>query len=108
MCKQQMFAEWGPLLGLTVDENDFAIDQAFKAVQAFEDEMERKGKEILGEVMRENRVALVMLGRPYHNDPGLNHSVLEEFQALGYPFLSMRSLPRDKPTLDTLFPEDLA
>jgi predicted nucleotide-binding protein (sugar kinase/HSP70/actin superfamily) len=35
-----------------------------------------------------------MLGRPYHNDPGLNHSVLEEFQALGYPILSMRSLPR--------------
>ena len=31
MCKKQMFDEWGPLLGLTEDENDFAIDQAFKA-----------------------------------------------------------------------------
>src|SRR3954469_6647608 len=82
MCKKQMFDEWGPLLGLTADESDFAIDHAFKAVQAFEDEMERKGKEILDEVTRENRVAIVMLGRPYHNDPGLNHSVLEEFQAL--------------------------
>jgi activator of 2-hydroxyglutaryl-CoA dehydratase/predicted nucleotide-binding protein (sugar kinase/HSP70/actin superfamily) len=108
MCKKQMFDEWGPLLGLTADENDFAVDQAFKAVQAFEDEMERKGKEILGEVMRENRVALVMLGRPYHNDPGLNHSVLEEFQALGYPILSMRSLPRDPETMRELFAEDLA
>ena len=49
-----------------------------------------------------------MLGRPYHNDPGLNHSVLEEFQALGYPILSMRSLPRDKPTMDRLFAEDIA
>ena len=50
-----------------------------------------------------------MLGRPYHNDPGLNHSVLEEFQALGYPILSMRSLPRDKAEmLDTLFAEDIA
>jgi predicted nucleotide-binding protein (sugar kinase/HSP70/actin superfamily) len=103
-----MFQEWGPLLGLTQDESDFAVDQAFKAVQAFEDEMERKGKEILGEVTRENRVALVMLGRPYHNDPGLNHSVLEEFQALGYPILSMRSLPRDAETLRELFAEDLA
>ncbi|HEX3480540.1 MAG TPA: BadF/BadG/BcrA/BcrD ATPase family protein [Kofleriaceae bacterium] len=108
LCKKQMFDEWGPLLGLTADENDFAVDQAFKAVQAFEDEMERKGKEILGEVMRENRVALVMLGRPYHNDPGLNHSVLEEFQALGYPILSMRSLPRDPETIRGLFAEDLA
>jgi predicted nucleotide-binding protein (sugar kinase/HSP70/actin superfamily) len=108
MCKKQMFNEWGPLLGLTEDENDFAVDQAFKAVQAFEDEMERKGREILGEVVKENRVALVMLGRPYHNDPGLNHAVLEEFQALGYPILSMRSLPRDKETLDNLFAEDIA
>ena len=107
MCKQQMFREWGPLLGITVDENDFAIDQAFKAIDAFEDEMQRKGKEILGEVERENRVALVMLGRPYHNDPGLNHSVLEEFQALGYPILSMRSLPKDREYLDPLFAEDL-
>ncbi|MEO7732734.1 MAG: acyl-CoA dehydratase activase-related protein, partial [Kofleriaceae bacterium] len=108
MCKKQMFDEWGPLLGLTSDESDHAVDEAFKAVQAFEDEMERKGKEIMTEVMRENRVAIVMLGRPYHNDPGMNHSVLEEFQALGYPILSMRSLPRDKETLDNLFAEDLA
>jgi predicted nucleotide-binding protein (sugar kinase/HSP70/actin superfamily) len=103
-----MFAEFGPLLGLTTDENDFAIDEAFKAVEAFETEMERKGTEILDEVMKDNRVALVMLGRPYHNDPGMNHSVLEEFQALGYPILSMRSLPRDKKRLNDMFAEDLA
>jgi activator of 2-hydroxyglutaryl-CoA dehydratase/predicted nucleotide-binding protein (sugar kinase/HSP70/actin superfamily) len=108
MCKQQMYSEWGPLLGLTQDESDFAVDHAFKAVQAFEDEMERKGREILDEVTRENRVALVMLGRPYHNDPGMNHSVLEEFQALGYPILSMRSLPRDKARMNELFAEDIA
>jgi predicted nucleotide-binding protein (sugar kinase/HSP70/actin superfamily) len=108
MCKKQMFDEWGPLLGLTSDESDFAVEHAFKAVQAFEDEMERKGREILDEVTRENRVAIVMLGRPYHNDPGMNHSVLEEFQALGYPILSMRSLPRDPETIKNLFAEDLA
>src|SRR5207237_325553 len=44
----------------------------------------------------------------YHNDPGMNHSVLEEFQALGYPILSMRSLPRDKARMDELFAEDIA
>ncbi len=108
MCKKQMFDEFAPLLGVTEDENGFAVEQGFKAVQAFEDEMERKGREIVDEVTRENRVALVMLGRPYHNDPGMNHSVLEEFQALGYPILSMRSLPRDKERLDKLFAEDIA
>jgi activator of 2-hydroxyglutaryl-CoA dehydratase/predicted nucleotide-binding protein (sugar kinase/HSP70/actin superfamily) len=108
MLKRQMFREWGPLLGITEDENDFAVAQAFKAVDAFEEEMQRKGREILDQVVAENRVALVMLGRPYHNDPGLNHSVLEEFQALGYPILSMRSLPRDAERIDPLFAEDVA
>jgi predicted nucleotide-binding protein (sugar kinase/HSP70/actin superfamily) len=103
-----MFQEWGPLLGMTEDESDFAIEQAFLALDAFEAEMQRKGKEILDEVTRENRVALVMLGRPYHNDPGLNHSVLEEFQALGYPILSQRSLPRDEDRVKALFAEDIA
>jgi len=108
MCKKQMFDEWGPLLGLTPDESDFAVDQAFKAVQAFEDEMERKGREILDEVTRDNRIAIVMLERPYHNDPDMNHSVLKEFQALGYPIMSMRSLPRDPEIIKNLFAEDLA
>jgi activator of 2-hydroxyglutaryl-CoA dehydratase/predicted nucleotide-binding protein (sugar kinase/HSP70/actin superfamily) len=108
MCKQQMFQEWGPLLGITEDESDFAIEQAFAAVDAFEVEMQRKGREIIDEVVSENRVALLMLGRPYHNDPGLNHSVLEEFQALGYPILSMRSIPKDEAYLRPYFADDLA
>jgi activator of 2-hydroxyglutaryl-CoA dehydratase/predicted nucleotide-binding protein (sugar kinase/HSP70/actin superfamily) len=107
MCKKQMFSEWGPLLGITEDESDFAIDQAMKAVDAFELEMQRKGKEILKEIERENRVAILLLARPYHNDPGLNHSVLEEFQALGYPILSMRSVPKDLEYLNPLFADDL-
>jgi predicted CoA-substrate-specific enzyme activase len=107
MCKQQLFDEFGPLLGLTKDESDFAVDQAYRALAEFDAEMERKGREILDEVTRENRVALLMIGRPYHNDPGLNHSVLEEFQALGYPILSMRSIPKDREYLDPLFAEDL-
>jgi predicted CoA-substrate-specific enzyme activase len=107
MCKRQMFDEWGPLLGVTEDENDWAIDQAFAALDEFDRQMEEKGREMLAEVSRENRVALLMIGRPYHNDPGLNHSVLEEFQALGYPILSMRSIPKDRGFLDPIFADDL-
>ena len=31
----------------------------------------------------------MLLARPYHNDPGLNHEILEEFQKLGYPVLTL-------------------
>jgi hypothetical protein len=50
---------------------------------------------------------VLLLSRPYHSDPGLNHSVLEEFQVLGYPILSMRSLPKDPRWLYRFFKEDI-
>jgi len=81
--------------------------EPFAALDEFDRQMEQKGKEMLDEVTRENRVALLMIGRPYHNDPGLNHAVLEEFQALGYPILSMRSIPKNREYLDPIFAEDL-
>ncbi len=48
-----------------------------------------------------------MIGRPYHLDPGLNHSIPEEFQVLGYPVLSIRSVPKDEAWLSRFFAEDL-
>jgi len=69
--------------------------------------MQEKGRAILDEVEADNRIAILMTGRPYHNDPGMNHSVLEEYQAMGYPILSLRSIPKDKDYLNKYFAEDL-
>jgi predicted CoA-substrate-specific enzyme activase len=107
MAKRQMFEEFRDKLQITEDENDFAMDQAVIAIEKYDEEMERKGLEILEQVEREDRVAILMIGRPYHNDPGLNHGVLEEFQALGYPILSMRSIPKNRDYLDKYYAEDL-
>jgi predicted nucleotide-binding protein (sugar kinase/HSP70/actin superfamily) len=106
-CKKQMFEMWGERLGITEDENDFACDQGFAALRSFDDEMQLRGMEILERIEAENKVAVLLLARPYHNDPGLNHDVLEEFQALGYPILSMRSLPKDPAWLRRFFKDDL-
>ncbi|WP_428263814.1 BadF/BadG/BcrA/BcrD ATPase family protein [Haliangium sp.] len=107
MLKRQMFETWGERLGVSEDENDFAIDQAFSALAEFDRVMEERGRMILDEVEREDRIALLMIGRPYHNDPGMNHGVLEEYQALGYPILSMRSVPKDPAYLGRFFADDL-
>lgn len=107
MMKRQMFECFGELLGITEDENDFAVDQGWKALDEFDATMQRKGLEILDEVEAEDRIALLMIGRPYHNDPGLNHGVMEEYQALGYPILSMRSIPKDEDYLKRFFADDL-
>jgi len=103
--KRQLYETWAPRLGITEDENDWAVDQGYKALEAFNQKMESYGKGIIEQVEEENRIAILMIGRPYHNDPGLNHNILGEFQILGYPILSMRSIPKDKGWLKRYFGE---
>jgi activator of 2-hydroxyglutaryl-CoA dehydratase/predicted nucleotide-binding protein (sugar kinase/HSP70/actin superfamily) len=105
LLKRTMFEVWGPRLGVTEDESDHACEQAFAALEAFDQRMQARGREVLERVQRENGVAIVVLGRPYHNDPGLNHGIPEEFQVRGYPILSVRSLPRDPESIAKYFPE---
>jgi hypothetical protein len=69
--------------------------------------LQDKGRAILDTVEAEDRVAILMLGRPYHSDPGLNHGIPEEFQVLGYPIVSVRSIPRDPKYLARFYQEGL-
>ena len=43
---------------------------------------------------------------PYHLDPGLHHGIPDEFQVLGYPILSIKSIPKDEKYLKRFFSED--
>lgn len=95
LLKKRMFATWGERLGITEDESDWAVDQGFAALRRFDEVQEEKGKAIIEQMEREDRVAILCIGRPYHNDPGLNHGIPDEFQVLGYPVLSIRSIPKD-------------
>jgi activator of 2-hydroxyglutaryl-CoA dehydratase/predicted nucleotide-binding protein (sugar kinase/HSP70/actin superfamily) len=107
LLKKQLFAAWGERLQVTEDESDFACDEAFVAFNKLDAEMQKRGKAILEQVEKEDRVAILMIGRPYHLDPGLNHAIPEEFQILGYPILSIRSIPKDKEWLSKYFADDL-
>ncbi len=104
---RRMFETWGPRLGITEDENDHACREAWKALNAFDKDVEEKGRAILETVEAEDRVAILMIGRPYHSDPGLNHGIPEEFQVLGYPVLSVRSIPKDVDYLKRYYKDEL-
>src|SRR5438477_10274449 len=73
----------------------------------FENDVQEKWHAILDTVEAEDRVSILLLGRPYHSDPGLNHGIPEEFQVLGYPILSIRSIPRDLEYLKRYYKEDI-
>jgi predicted CoA-substrate-specific enzyme activase len=104
---RRMFDTWGTRLQVTEDESDFACKEAWKALTEFEAELEKRGQAILETVEHENRLAILVLSRPYHSDPGLNHGILEEFQALGYLILSVRSIPKTRDFLDRFFQDEL-
>jgi predicted CoA-substrate-specific enzyme activase len=106
--KRQMYDAFKDVLHVTEDESDFAVDQGWKALGEYDRKLQEKGREILDWSEANNRMVLLLIGRPYHSDPGLNHNVLDEFQVLGYPILSMRSLPKDEEYLKKYFERDLA
>ncbi len=104
---RRMFETWGERLDITEDENDHACREAFKALDQFEADVQDKGRAILETVEAENRIAILVLNRPYHADPGLNHAIPEEFQVLGYPILSIRSIPKDLDYLKRYYKAEL-
>jgi activator of 2-hydroxyglutaryl-CoA dehydratase/predicted nucleotide-binding protein (sugar kinase/HSP70/actin superfamily) len=106
LMKKKMWESWGERLGITEDESDFACDQGFAALSEFDRILQEKGREILEQVHRDDKIAILVIGRPYHSDPGLNHGIPEELQVLGYPILSVRSIPKDPVWLRQWFGED--
>jgi predicted CoA-substrate-specific enzyme activase len=103
----QMFQTWAPVLGLSEEENDRAVEAAYKAFADFDRSIRSRARQVLDTLERENRLGIVMLGRVYHHDPGLNHEIMEEFQKLGYPVFSQSFLPNDEDLLDRLFGEEV-
>jgi len=103
----QMFQALDPVLGLSDEENDRAIEAGFQALKAYETNIRKRARQVLDQLEREDRIGIVMLGRPYHHDPGLNHEILEEFQKLGYPIFSQNTLPIDEDMLERLFGDEV-
>jgi predicted CoA-substrate-specific enzyme activase len=107
ICAEQMLKVWAPILGVSREENDRALEAGFKALLDCEAEIRNQARVTLDQLEREDRIGIVMLGRVYHHDPGLNHEIMEEFQKLGYPVFSQSTLPMDEDLLDRLFGDEV-
>jgi len=103
----QMLQALQPVLGLSLEENDRAVESGFAALKDYETNIRRRARQVIDQLEREDRIGIVMLGRPYHHDPGLNHEILDEFQKLGYPIFSQNTLPLDDDLLERLFGEEV-
>jgi len=104
---KQMFDAFKDILGIGVDENDRAVQVAFQLQEQYDKDLQKKARETLDQLEREDRIGIVLLARVYHHDPGLNHEIMEEFQKLGYPIFSQSTLPYDEDMLDRLFGDEV-
>ena len=107
MFERQMFQQFRDLLGLSPEENARAVAQGYAALERYRRELRRMARETLDRLEREDRIGIVLLGRPYHNDPGINHGLPEELQKLGYPIFTQDTLPTDEDILERLFGDEV-
>jgi len=104
--RRQMFEMWDGLLGLSWEENERAIQAGRETLADYEKAVRTAARAALEGLERENKLGILLLGRPYHHDPGLNHGIPEELQKLGYAVFSQSTLPLDDDLLDRLFGEE--
>ncbi len=70
-----------------------AIAEADRAQQEFQDTMQAEGTAILEEAEKNGTFAVVLAGRPYHNDFLVNHDLSRFFTRQNIPVLTLDSLP---------------
>jgi predicted nucleotide-binding protein (sugar kinase/HSP70/actin superfamily) len=104
---RQMFRAWEPILGVSEEESRRAIEEGFKAYDRVQSDLQSKTQEVIDMLEREDRIGIVVLGRAYHHDPGMNHEIFERLQKLGYPILSQSTMPTDEDLLERLFGDEV-
>ncbi|KPK46696.1 MAG: CoA activase, partial [Dehalococcoidia bacterium SM23_28_2] len=105
--ERQMHLFFRKLLGMSREENRRAMEQGYRALNSFLSGIRRRAREVLDQLEQEGRVGVVLLARPYHNDPGIHHDIPAEIQKLGYPVFAIDSLPMDADIMDRLFGEEI-
>lgn len=105
---RQLFEALADVLpGLTLQETRRAVTAGYEALETFNSALRDRSREILAACARADRPCLLVLGRPYHMDPGIGHEIDVDLQAFGYPVVWLQYLPTAPDLVDWLFGDDV-
>jgi predicted nucleotide-binding protein (sugar kinase/HSP70/actin superfamily) len=93
----QLLEAFGPLLGLSAAANREALAHGLRAQELFHERCRRRGAKVLADARSGRRAVALVLARPYHADPGVQHGISTELAARGLPVMGISSLPLDEP-----------
>jgi predicted nucleotide-binding protein (sugar kinase/HSP70/actin superfamily) len=93
--------------GLTLQETKKAVEEGYRTLQGFNQEMRARSRQVLEWCAREDRPCIMVLARPYHMDSGIGHEIEADLQAYGYPILWLQHFPNDPDLMDWIFGDDI-
>ncbi|MBQ7569105.1 2-hydroxyacyl-CoA dehydratase, partial [bacterium] len=73
---------------LSLKEIDMALRAAYAEQERYRDDVRRQGELVLKQLFEQKQSGIVLLGRPYHIDPEVNHGLPQLIQSLGWAVLS--------------------
>ena len=77
---------------LSLKELRAAVKEACAEQERYRGDVRRKAREVLSDLCAKGQRAVVLLGRPYHIDPEVNHGLPQLIQSFGWAVLSEDSL----------------
>ena len=72
-----------------------SVEKALIEQRRYREELKKSGKELIKQAEANNKRVIVVLGRPYHIDPLINHGIDELLANLGVYVMSERAYPLD-------------
>ena len=90
---RQLTEYLGETFGIDAGLTRGAIEAADAAQNAFINQMQLRGEQVLEEAKRTGSYAVVIASRPYHNDPLVNHGLPKLFSERGIPVLTPDAVP---------------
>ena len=77
---------------ITRSEVDAAVNAAYEADAAFHERIQELGEETMKWIEDHGGHGIVLAGRPYHNDPEINHALPELIASFGFAVLTEDSV----------------
>lgn len=84
--------------GVSPKESMAAFRQGEAALVQFRTQLMTEGQKIIDDARREGHFAIILAGRPYHNDSLVCHDLSASFTKEGIPVLTVDSLPEIRKT----------
>lgn len=103
----ELYGSLKDIFDLDLQETDRAVKAGYRALDSFNRRMRDQSRKILEWCAKENRPCILVIGRPYHMDPGIGHEIESDLQASGFPILWMQYFPIDDDLMDWMFGEEI-